>query len=91
MCTRVSQPKEGEGARWPSHGRRSRYTAAKGGSAQFIVLDALGREVAVVHKGYVVAGERVVGGHTSKVPAGVYVICAEVSGRVLSARPVVAR
>ena len=56
-----------------------------------VVLDALGREVAVVLVGPVAAGERAVSIDTSSWSAGVYVVRVVAGGRVASARLVVAR
>ncbi len=56
-----------------------------------VVMDALGREVAVVLDGAVSAGERVVGVETGAWPAGVYVVRVTSGARVATARLVVAR
>ena len=58
---------------------------------QVVVLDALGREVTVVHAGPIAAGERAVSVDTSAWPVGVYVVRVVAGGRVASARLVVAR
>ena len=64
---------------------------AEAGPARVVVLDALGREVAVVLGGEATAGERVVVLDTSQWPAGVYVVRASAGASVASARLVVAR
>jgi hypothetical protein len=64
---------------------------AEAGLIRVVVLDALGREVAVVLDGEGPAGERAVPVDTSGWPAGVYVVRVEAGGRVSSARLVVAR
>jgi hypothetical protein len=64
---------------------------AKEGPVRVVVLDALGREVAVVLDDEAPAGEQAVGVDVSSWPAGVYVVRVEVGGRVSSARLVVAR
>ena len=56
-----------------------------------VVVDALGREVAVVLDGAVPAGERTVSVETGGWPAGVYVVRASVGDQSVSARLVVAR
>jgi hypothetical protein len=66
-------------------------TLAEGGPARVVVVDALGREVAVVLDGEAAAGERPVSADVSSWPAGVYVVRATAGGRVASARLVVAR
>ena len=64
---------------------------AAAGAVRVVVLDALGREVAVVLAGEASAGERVVGVDTSAWPAGVYVVRATAGAQVATARLVVAR
>ena len=66
-------------------------TLAEPGPVRVVVVHPLGREVAVVLDGAAPAGERVAVVDTSAWPAGVYVVRAEASGRVASARLVVAR
>jgi hypothetical protein len=56
-----------------------------------VVVDVLGREVAVVLDGERRAGERTVRVDTSGWPAGVYVVRAEASGHRVTSRLVVAR
>ncbi len=65
--------------------------AAEAGAARVVVVDALGREVAVVLDGAVSAGETVAALDTSGWPAGVYVVRAAVGGQTATARLVVAR
>jgi hypothetical protein len=55
------------------------------------VVDALGREVAVVLAGEAPAGERTVGVDVSAWPVGVYVVRASAGTRTATARLVVAR
>ena len=64
---------------------------AEAGSVRVTVVDALGREVTVVLNGAAGLGETVVDVETGAWPAGVYVVRAEASGCVVSARLVVAR
>ena len=66
-------------------------TLAEAGAVRVVVLDALGREVAVAFDGTVGAGETGVDVETASWPPGVYVVRAEASGRVATARLVVAR
>ena len=66
-------------------------SAAEAGTARVVVVDALGRQVAVVLDGAVSAGERVVSVETGGWPPGVYVVRASVGSQVASARLVVAR
>ncbi|HEX8385002.1 MAG TPA: YCF48-related protein [Rubricoccaceae bacterium] len=54
-------------------------------------FDALGRRVAVLHDGPLAAGPHALTFDASALPAGVYVVRAEVSGRVSTTRLVVAR
>ena len=63
---------------------------AEAQAVRVMVLDALGREVAVVLDGEAV-GERVLGVDTGSWPAGVYVVRATVGTAVASARLVVVR
>ena len=65
--------------------------AAEAGTARVAVVDARGREVAVVLDGAVAAGETVRALETSGWPAGVYVVRASVDRETASARLVVAR
>ncbi len=65
--------------------------AAEAGAARVVVVDALGREVAVVVDGAVSAGETVRAVETGAWPAGVYVVRALVGGQTATARLVVAR
>ena len=60
-------------------------------TVRVVVLDALGREVAVVLDGTASQGETAVGVDTGSWPAGVYVVRATAGTRVASARLVVAR
>ncbi len=64
---------------------------AEAGAARVVVVDALGREVAIVLDGAVSAGETAVPVETGTLPAGVYVVRAAVGGRTATARLVVAR
>jgi hypothetical protein len=66
-------------------------TLAESGPVRVVVLDALGREVALVLRGDVPAGERAFNVDTSSWPAGVYVVRATAGASVASARLVVAR
>ena len=59
-------------------------------AVRVVVVDALGREVAVVLDEAAV-GERVVGLDTSSWPAGVYVVRATAGAQIASVRLVVAR
>ncbi len=61
------------------------------GTARVVVVDALGREVAVVLAGAVAAGETALSVETGAWPAGVYVVRASVGNQSASARLVVAR
>ncbi len=65
--------------------------AAEAGTARVVVVDALGREVAVVLDGAVPAGETVAALETGGWPAGVYVVRASVGVQTATARLVVAR
>ena len=65
--------------------------AAEAGVARVVVVDALGREVAVVIDGAVTQGERTLSVETGGWPAGVYVVRAAVGDQSVSARLVVAR
>ena len=60
-------------------------------SVRVTVVDALGREVAVVQDGSLVAGDHRVSVDTRALPAGVYVVRAAVGARVVTRRLVVAR
>ena len=60
---------------------------AEAGAARVVVVDALGREVAVVLNGAVSSGECVVSVETGTWPAGVYVVHASVGGQTASATP----
>ena len=60
-------------------------------AVRVVVLDALGREVAVVLDGETAAGERVASVDTGAWPSGVYVVRAAAGATVASARLVVAR
>ena len=64
---------------------------AAAGAARVVVVDARGREVAVVLAGAVSAGETVRALETSGWPAGVYVVRASVGRETATARLVVAR
>ena len=61
------------------------------GPVRVVVLDVLGREVAVVLDGTAAQGETTIGVETGAWPAGVYVVRATVGSQVASARLVVAR
>ena len=60
-------------------------------AVRVVVLDALGREVAVLLDSEAAAGDRTIGVDTSSLPAGVYVVRATAGAQVASARLVVAR
>ncbi len=64
---------------------------AEAGTARVVVVDARGREVAVVLAGAVSAGERTMSVETESWPAGVYVVRASVGAETATARLVVAR
>ena len=64
---------------------------SEAGSARVVVVDALGREVAVVLDGAVSAGKTIAALETGGWPVGVYVVRASVGSQVASARLVVAR
>jgi hypothetical protein len=64
---------------------------AEAGASRVVVVDALGREVAVVLDGAAGAGETVVGVETGAWPAGVYVVRATAGARTATARLVVVR
>ena len=64
---------------------------AAAGAAHVAVVDALGREVAVVLDGVVVQGETTVGVDTGAWPAGVYVVRATAGAQTATARLVVVR
>ena len=64
---------------------------AEAGAARVVVVDARGREVAVVLDGPVSAGEHTLSVETSGWPAGVYVVRASVGAQTATARLVVAR
>lgn len=66
-------------------------TLAEASTVRVVVVDALGRDVAVVVDGPVAAGERVVGVETASWPAGVYVVRATAGTQTATARLVVAR
>ena len=66
-------------------------SVAKAGTARVVVVDALGREVAVVLDGAVSAGETVAALETGSWPVGVYVVRASVGVQTATARLVVAR
>ncbi|HEX9951149.1 MAG TPA: T9SS type A sorting domain-containing protein, partial [Rubricoccaceae bacterium] len=66
-------------------------TVAEPSSVRVVVVDALGREVAVVLDGAVAAGETVVAVETGAWPAGVYVVRATAGTQTTTARLVVAR
>ncbi len=66
-------------------------TLVKASTARVVVLDALGREVAVVLDGAVSQGETALRVETGAWPAGVYVVRAAVGGQTATARLVVAR
>ena len=61
------------------------------GPVRVVVLDALGREVAVVLAGEAAAGEQTASVDASRWPAGVYVVRAAAGAGVATARLVVAR
>ncbi len=65
--------------------------AAEAGTARVIVVDARGREVAVVLDGAVSAGETALSVETGAWPTGVYVVRAAVGSQTAAARLVVAR
>ncbi len=65
--------------------------AAEAGTGRVVVVDALGREVVVVHDGAVAAGEQAFGIETGAWPPGVYVVRASVGAQTATARLVVAR
>ena len=76
----------------PARGRAEVVLSlAEAQDVRAVVLDALGREVVVVHAGLVGAGERVLAVDTSAWPVGVYVVRVVAGGRTASARLVVAR
>ncbi|HEX9953164.1 MAG TPA: T9SS type A sorting domain-containing protein [Rubricoccaceae bacterium] len=64
---------------------------AEAETVRVVVLDALGREVAVVLDGAAAQGETVVGVETEAWPPGVYVVRATAGARTATARLVVAR
>lgn len=66
-------------------------TLAEASAVRVVVVDARGRDVAVVLDGPVAPGERVVGVETGAWPSGVYVIRATAGVQAASARLVVAR
>ena len=66
-------------------------TLAAAGPVRVAVVDALGREVAVVLDGAAGAGETVAAVETGAWPAGLYLVRAVVPGRLATARLVVAR
>lgn len=66
-------------------------TLAAAGPVRVVVLDALGREVAVVLDGEAPSGERAVSVDTSRWPAGVYVVRATAGTHVATARLTVVR
>ncbi|MDT0630417.1 M4 family metallopeptidase [Rubrivirga litoralis] len=61
------------------------------GSARVVVVDLLGREVASVLDGAVEAGRRQIALDTAGLPAGVYVVVADVAGQRLTERVTVVR
>ena len=61
------------------------------GAARVVVFDLLGREVAEAFDGPLPAGERQVAFDTSRLPAGVYVVVADVAGQRLTQRVTVVR
>ena len=61
------------------------------GAARVVVFDLLGREVAEAFDGPLPAGERQVAFDTSRLPAGVYVVVADVAGQRLTQRITVVR
>ena len=76
----------------PARGRiEIALSLAEAGPVRIVVIDVLGREVAVVLDGVAAQGETSVGIETGAWPAGVYVVRAEAAGRVSSARLVVTR
>ena len=76
----------------PASGRVSVVLSlAEAGPVRVAVVDALGREVALVLDGAGAAGETVVGVETGAWPAGLYLVRAVVPGRLVVARLVVAR
>ncbi|HEX8298068.1 MAG TPA: T9SS type A sorting domain-containing protein, partial [Rubricoccaceae bacterium] len=76
----------------PASGRAEvAITLAEAGPVRVAVVDALGREVAVVLAGEAPAGERTVGVDVSAWPVGVYVVRASAGTRTATARLVVAR
>jgi hypothetical protein len=76
----------------PAQGRVAvGLTLAEAGPVRVVVVDALGRRVAVLHDGPLGAGERTVAADATAWPAGVYVVRVEASGRTASARLVVVR
>ena len=64
---------------------------AEAAPVRVVIVDALGREVAVVLDGSVPAGERAVSVGTGSWPAGVYVVRASAAGRESTARFTVVR
>ena len=64
---------------------------AEASEARVVVVDALGREVAVVRDGALPAGETAVSVDTGAWPAGVYVVRATAGAREVSARLTVVR
>ena len=76
----------------PSRGRTEVVVSlAQAQDVRVVVLDARGREVAVVLSGPVAPGERALSLDTSAWPAGVYVVRVVAGGQTASARLVVAR
>ena len=66
-------------------------TLAEAGPVRVVVVDALGRRVAVLHDGPLGAGAQTVGADAAGWPPGVYAVRVEASGRVATARLVVVR
>ena len=76
----------------PARGRTSVTLAmAHAGNVRVSVVDALGREVAVMHDGRLAAGRHRVALDAADLAAGVYAVRAEASGTVRSTRMVVVR
>ncbi len=76
----------------PASGRVAvRLSLAEAGAARVSVVDALGREVAVVLDGPLPAGETVASVETGAWPAGVYAVRASSGAGQVSARLIVAR
>ena len=76
----------------PAAGRAAlAFALDAAGPARLAVVDALGREVAVVFDGAAAAGETTVALDTSRLPAGVYTVRLSASGRVATRHLTVVR